>query len=441
MKKTTLFAIILTLALGAAAASAQTTDTAQLDRFFDRLAEKNKAMGSLSIARDGQTLYSRAVGYSRLDGAEKKPASAATRYRIGSVSKLFTAVMIYQLVERGKLKLTDTLDKFFPQIPNAGKITIEQMLAHRSGIHSFTGDPDFPTWLAKPQTRDQMLAVIARGKPDFEPGEKMAYSNSGYILLGYIVEKAGGKPYQDQLKEKITAKIGLADTYLGTGGLDAGKNESSSYKFLGDWKPETETHPSIPQGAGALVSTPNDLVRFIKAVFDLKLISQESLDRMTQNKMGMFAFPLDGKTFYGHNGRIDGFDAIVLYLPEEKLAIAYASNGTVYPVNDILRGVFDIYRNKPFQIPTFESVAVAPEILEKYVGVYASPGFPLKITITRDAATLYAQATGQSAFPLEATAPDKFKFDAAGVAIEFDAAGKQMTLRQRGREFVFTKEN
>ncbi|HEX8174950.1 MAG TPA: serine hydrolase domain-containing protein [Pyrinomonadaceae bacterium] len=434
------FALLLVLAL-CSASYAQALDKAKLDQFFDRLAEKNKAMGSLTIARDGQVLYARAIGYSQINGAVKKPSTATTRYRVGSITKMFTAAMLFQLVEEGKLKLTDTLDKFFPQIPNAKKITIAHILAHRSGIHSFTSDTDYPSWEMKPKTKDELLAIIAKGTPDFEPGEKMGYSNAGYIVLGYIVEKLAGKPYQDALKERITSKIGLKDTYFGTGNTELNRNESFSYKYAGDWKQESETHLSIPAGAGALISTPADLTKFIQALFDLKLVSQESLNQMMQNKMGMFTFPLNGKTFYGHGGGIDGFNALLVYLPEEKLAVAYTSNGMVYPANSILRGVFDIYWNKPFQIPTFESIAVSPEVLDKYVGVYSSPGFPLKITVTRNGATLQAQATGQSSFPLDATAQDKFKFEPAGIVMEFDAAKNQMTLKQRGQETVFTKEN
>lgn len=133
MKIKILFATLLTLALGAAS-YAQTLDKAKLDQFFDRLAEKNKAMGSLTIAKDGNIVYTRSIGYSQINGTEKKPLTAANRFRIGSITKMFTASMILQLVEEGKLKLTDTLDKFFPQVPNAKKITIEQILWHRSGI-------------------------------------------------------------------------------------------------------------------------------------------------------------------------------------------------------------------------------------------------------------------------------------------------------------------
>src|SRR5688500_15360040 len=171
------------------AVSAQTLDKAKLDRFFDRLAEKNKAMGSLTIAKDGKVLYTRAIGYSQLGGSERKPATTVSRYRVGSITKTFTVAMIFQFVEEGKLKLSDTLDKFFPQIPNAGKITIEHMLLHRSGIHDFIKEPDFRAWSLSPRTKDETLAFIARGTPDFEPGEKRSYSNAAYVLLGYVVEQ------------------------------------------------------------------------------------------------------------------------------------------------------------------------------------------------------------------------------------------------------------
>jgi D-alanyl-D-alanine carboxypeptidase len=133
MKAKVLFATLLTLAFFTAG-YAQTLDKAKLDQFFDRLAEKNKAMGSLAIVKDGKVLYSRAIGYSQINGTEKKPLTTANRFRIGSITKMFTATMILQLIEEGKLKLTDRLDEFLPQIPNAGKITIAQILSHRRGI-------------------------------------------------------------------------------------------------------------------------------------------------------------------------------------------------------------------------------------------------------------------------------------------------------------------
>src|SRR5262245_5724924 len=134
-----LFTALLTLA-PSITAFAGPLDTAKLDQFLDRLAAKNKAMGSLVIAKDGNVLYSRAIGYGQINGAEKRPLTPASRFAIASITKTYTAVMILQLVEEGKLKLTETVDKFFPQVPNAQKITIEQIIAHRSGITNVIRD-------------------------------------------------------------------------------------------------------------------------------------------------------------------------------------------------------------------------------------------------------------------------------------------------------------
>lgn len=156
--------------------------------------------------------------------------------------------------------------------------------------------------------------------------------------------------------------------------------------------------------------------------------------------LGMEPFAFAGKTFYGHTGGADNYGAWLAYLPDEKLAVAYTTNAKVYPVANIIRGVIDIYYNKPFTIPSLESVTVSSEVLNKYVGTYSNPESPAKFTITGDGTTLFFQPPGaQSPVPLEATAEDKFQIEGA-VVIEFDAANNRMTIKRRGGERVFTKE-
>lgn len=297
--------------------------------------------------------------------------------------------------------------------------------------------------MTAPKTQSEMLAVISKSQPDFEPNARADYSNSNYVLLGYIVEKASGKSYQTLLKEKITSKIGLSNTSLG-GKINSADNQSYSYNFVGVWKPATETDMSVPGGAGAIISTPTDLTKFIEALFNGKLVSENSLNQMkTMTEgygMGMFQYPLDGKKAFGHTGGIDGFNSVLIYVPEEKLSIAYVSNGMVYPLNDILLAAYAVYSKKPYEIPSFETVLLKPEELNQYTGVYSSAEIPLKLTITKGDGTILAQLTGQPAFPLEATAKDKFKFDAVGVVMEFDTEKKQLTLKQGGRQFLFTKD-
>lgn len=419
----------------------QDLDKAKLDQLFDRLAEKNKGMGTLVISKNGQVIYTRSIGYSQITGAVKKPLTSTSRYRIASVTKMFTSVMILQLVEEGKLKLTDKLDQFFPQIPNASKITIEQILSHRSGIPNVKPDREHTLSI----TKDEMLNLIINATPAFEPDTKHSYSNSGYFILGLILEKITSQSYGESLEQRITSKIGLMDTYTATGNIEVDKNESLTYFYIGnEWKQMPETHPSILFGAGSIVSTPNDMAKFIQALFELKLISQESLERAKTMRdgdgFGMETFLLADKTFYGHTGGGDNYGAWLAYQPEEKLTIAYASNAKGYAVADIIRTVVDIYYDKPVAIPTFESLALSPELLDKYVGIYSTPSAPVKFTITRNGTTLYMQPPGQSAVPLEATAENKFKIEGA-LIIEFDVDKKQMTIKRSNGERIFTKEN
>ena len=442
MKNKTLFAVITACVLFTTGYT-QAIDKVKLDSFFDRLAEKNKAMGSLTIAKDGKLLYTRAIGYSQINGTEKKALTGASRFRIGSITKMFTATMILQLVEEGKLKLTDPLSTFFPQVPNAPNITILQILSHRSGIPNIKSDPQRKS--STPITKDEMLALITEGMPDFEPDTKHLYSNSGYFLLGLIIEKVTGKSYGEALGERISSKIGLRDTYLATGNIDVSKNESLTYFRLGnEWKQGGETHPSLLFSAGAIISTPNDMAQFIHALFDGKLIARQSLAQMITLRdgegLGMDSFAFAGKTFYGHTGGADNYGAWLAYLPEEKLAVAYTTNAKVYPVGNIVGGVVDICYNKPFEIPRFETIEVSTELLDKYVGVYSNPEAPVKFTITRDGTILYVKPGAEGAAPLEAMGPDKFQIEGA-VIIEFDAAKKQMKVKRRGGERVFTKDN
>lgn len=442
--KTKILSALLTIAWFSAAFG-QTLDKAKLDQFFDRLAEKNQAMGSLAIVKDGKVLYSRAIGYSQINRTEKKPLTAANRFRIASIGKMHSAVMILQVVEERKLELTDTLDKFFPQVPNAKKITIAQMLSHRSGIPNVRRDWDPQRNWTNGITKNEMLALIAKATPDFEPDTKQSYSNSGYFLLGLILEKITGKSYAEALEERITSKIGLAETYTAAGYIDVNKNESLTYIHCGgDWEQVRETHPSIAYGAGQIMSTPIDMAKFIQALFDGKIVSKESLNRMKTIRdgegLGMVPFTFAGKTFYGGTGGGDNYGSWLAYQPEEKLAVAYTTNAKIYPVANIVSGAIDIYYNRPFQIPTFETIAVSPEVLDKYVGVYSSSEAPVKFTITRKDARLFVQPGKESATALEATAPDKFQLGGGRIVFEFDAAKEQMIHKRGGGERVFTKE-
>lgn len=420
---------------------AQELNTKKLDSLFDILEQNDRFMGSLALSHKGSVIYSRAIGYDNVE-AQKK-STIHSRYRIGSISKMFTSALIFKAVEGKLLTLETTLDTYYPTIPNATKITVGNLLNHRSGIFNLTNDPSYTTWNTESKTKAELLDKIAKSGSDFEPDSKASYSNSNYILLTFILEELHQKAFKDIVADGITTPLGLSNTYVGDK-IDLAKNEAYSYTFSGNWKKETETDMSIPLGAGALVSTPTDLLQFIEALFSGKIISEDSLAKMTTLKdnygMGIFQYPFNQKKSFGHTGGIDAFRSILGYFKEDQLSVAMTSNATNYDNNDIIIGALSAFYNTPYTLPSFANIVFTPEELEAYTGVYASPDIPLKITITQESATLIAQATGQGAFAVEAQSKTVFEYKAAGVVLEFALEKNEMTLKQGGGTFVFTKE-
>lgn len=190
----------------------QAPNTKKLDSLFSTLQQHELANGSIAVSLNGKIVYQRAIGFAALEGNKKIAPDINTKYRIGSISKMFTAVMIFQLIGEGKLHLSDKLATYFPQLPNADKITIKNMLYHRSGLHDYTHDTNFPDWMNKPKTHKELLQIIAGKGADFEPDAKADYCNSNYLLLSYIIEKIDKAPYATALEKRITTKLGLTHT-------------------------------------------------------------------------------------------------------------------------------------------------------------------------------------------------------------------------------------
>jgi CubicO group peptidase (beta-lactamase class C family) len=433
--------IALLIVFSSAQAIAQNIDKVKLDAYFDQLEKHEKFMGNVAVSRNGVIIYSKSIGFA--DVANKIKANENSKYRIGSISKTFTTVLVMKAAEEKKLNLNQTIDKYFPDIKNADKITVSNLLYHRSGIHSFTDDQDYLTWNTQSKTEKEMLEIIVKGGSNFEPDSKSEYSNSNFLLLTFIVEKSFGKPYKDLIDKYIVKPAGLKNTGLGEK-IDTGKNECKSYSYTDRWNLEPETDISIPLGAGGIVSTPTDLVKFSDALFSGKLVSKESLEQMKtingQFGMGLFKIPFYDKTGFGHTGGIDGFSSVFSHFADGNISYAMISNGTNFNNNNISIAVLSAVYGENFEIPKFDIYKPVPEELDQYTGVYSSTQVPLKITITKGSANLVAQATGQSAFPLEATEKDKFKFDQAGVVMEFNPAENSMVLKQGGGEFLFKKE-
>lgn len=419
----------------------------KLDALFDLLESNDKFMGSVAVSRDGRILFQKQCG--SLAKKETAKSNSETQYRIGSITKTFTAVMIMQLVEEELLSLDAKLSKFYPNLANADQITMAQMLGHRSGIGSITDDPTYGQWKNNKSTRDEMMKLIAKQPSRFEPGSQTAYSNSNFVLLGYIIEDLTKSTYADQLQSRICKKIGLQRTAYATE-PDTNANVATSFRWSGDgWQEVDQTDPSIPHGAGAIMSTPSDLTRFVESLFAGKLVSMESLSQMTPAGVGMgkglIGFPFGPKVAFGHGGGIDGFQSNLGYFKDDKIAVAIVGNGLNYDLNEVMIGILSIVFERPYTLPTFAEVDVSAEKLKRFEGAYAREKFPLKITVTVKDNRLVGQATGQSAFTLTATSETDFKFDPAGIAMSFteSKAGSgydTLMLKQGGVDLEFRKE-
>ena len=421
---------------------AQDFNQKKLDQYFNTIEEKDRFMGSVAVSQNGEIIYTKSIGYADIENGIK--ADKNTKYRIGSISKTFTSVLVLKAIEEGKLELDQTIGKFFPSIENAKKITIRQLLNHRSGIFNFTNDESYLTYHIEPKTEKEMIEIIAKAGSVFEPDSKAEYSNSNFVLLTFILERTFKSSYSELLSKYIAQPIGLKNTSVGAE-INVKNNEAKSYGYFSSWKEEPETNMSIPLGAGCVISTPSDLVKFSEALFAGKLVNKESLELMKTMKdnygIGLFSYPFGDKIGFGHTGGIDSFRSNFSYFSDGEISYAMTTNGTNMEINNVSIAVLSAVFNEPYAIPNFEVYEVTSEELDQYLGVYSSAEMPLEITVTKKGNSLIAQGTNQPALPLEATDQHLFKFDQAGAVFEFNPSKDEMTLKQGGGEFLFVKQD
>lgn len=437
--------ILITLIFLISSCHTQNINTAELESLFHALEKNDLAIGSLAIAKDGKLLYQNIIGDALKDTLSVK-ANDSTKYKIGSVTKTFTAVMIFQLIEEGKLRLEDPLDKFFPEIPNSGSITIANLLNHQSGLPNYTEGTNFDEWMDNPRSHDELIKLISQREIKIEPGTKTVYCNSNYLLLSYIIEKVTQIPYEQALKERIVNRIGLKHTYYG-GFSNIVNNESLSYTFNeGIWMAEKETHPSIHSGAGGIVSNPTDLIVFMNALISYQLISKQSFKKMKALKnncgMGFWGKRVGQLEGFGHGGKTEGFLAELYYFPEEKLTVAYCTNGYVYPVENIFEDVINILSGKKFMTPDFNGITMENSDLDPYLGTYKSTPAQPQITVncTKKNNRLIVQ-TQDVDFAFIPIGNHEFMNKQFGYFFEFDPEKETLLIKEKANVYFLKKEN
>lgn len=412
-------------------------DKEKMDLLFSTIEENDKAMGSISIFQNGEEVYQNSFGYA--DVENNIPATAKTIYRIGSISKTYTAAIIMQLVDENKLTLDTKLETYFPEIPNAKKITIEHLLRHRSGLFDYLNTEDFNDWMEKPKSQSELIRIFVDNGVVFSPDKKYEYSNTNYVLLAFIAEKIESKVFSEIIKQRISLPLELNSTYYG-GKINTADNEALSYKKMKSWRPSTEIDMSIPMGAGGVVSTAAQVNLFYNALFDGKVVSERSLKKMKKMGIGLSQAKPFGKEAFWFIGAIDGFSSIVIYFPADKLSFSLTFNALAMKMGYISDGVLSVFFGKEYKFPDFKpALELSSTDLDIYLGIYGSPELPFKITISKEDDMLIAEAPGVGALPLEAYEIDKFKSDVEGVQFHFLSTEKKLIFNMGG-DHILTKE-
>ncbi len=433
---------LLLFLLMSAICIAQNENYKQLDRFFDVLYQNDKIMGTMTIMKDGKVVYSKSTGYQYINKKNKKEASSQSKYRIGSVTKTFTATMIFQLVDEGKIKLDNILSDYFPKVANASNIKISNLLDHSSGLYNITNDKNFSKWMLEPSTTEDMLSRIVKYDIDFQPGEKHEYSNTNFILLGYILEMIEGKNYGELLRERIAVPLSLKNTYYGDV-IDINADECLSYIYEDDasMSEADQTEMSNPGGAGGIVSNPSDLVVFVDALFNGKLMSADSFNAMTTIKAdeygsGILSAKKEGLTLYAHNGRIDFFQSVMVYIPELKAAIALNANALDYDLMPIMFNAIGTVMGRDISIPSFNSLELTEAQVKQYEGVYESKELPFDLVFEAHGRVLKGAPEGSNLKNLTSTKKNEFTLDQLGIVLNFDIEKETVLFARAGNPTI-----
>jgi len=418
---------------------------ARLDAYLQASHELERFSGSVLVARGGRIVLRQGYGLANYELGV--PNTPETKFRLGSITKQFTAMIVLQLEARGLLKVTDTVAAFFPDYPQGDRITIHHLLTHTAGIPNLTDFPDYAATMALPTTPAESLARFKDLPLAFEPGERFSYSNSGYILLGAIIEKVSGRPYEECLRENILIPLGMNDT-----GYDHAatvlKGRASGYDFADDRMVNAPyIDMSVPFAAGALYSTVDDLYKWDRALSTDRLVPRAVLDRIFTPFKDGYAYgwlvgSSAGRRNIRHGGGINGFSTDISRFPDDDACIIVLNNfntGFISEISDALAaGLF----GQPVEIPRARTVVAPPdEVLDAYAGRYQPDGLPVVFTITRDNGRLYVQVPGQPRAPLWAESETQFFMKSVSFDLTFHKTAGRVTdfVLVQGKRELFAR--
>lgn len=413
--------MVLSLAPGlvAAASPSDAVVARQAQALLEQSVRPDAPGLELLIARGDRVLFHAARGSADMELGV--PLRTGQVYRIASITKVFTAAEVLKLAEQGRLSLDDTLDKYLPDFPNASHIRLRQLLNHTAGISDIARNPQ-PGFMARKLDTATLLAEVASRDPAFAPGTQQSYSNGGYIVLGAVIEKVTGEPWYQAIDEHLLAPLGLRQTRYGDNaaiipGRVAGYTTDTPDHSV---RNASYINASVPAAAGALVSTAEDLYRWMRSLAGGRVISQASFAQMTTAAtlppgttvthpygLGVYLWQVRGKTMVGHTGQINGFASAAGYVPDAQITVVVLANDDNMDARTMARRLAALALGQPYDTPV--AVPLSSVELHAPEGSYRIDNTSLEMLTVKDG-QLLAQRTGRHAVPLQATAQGRLYF-------------------------------
>jgi CubicO group peptidase (beta-lactamase class C family) len=426
----------------AAAPTCPTPDFArQAQDLIKPYLEAESFSGSILVAKDGTPVWRESFGAA--DREWDVPNTADTKFRLGSITKQFTAAAILQLIDQGKLSVDDPISKYYVDAPAAwSKVTIKHLLTHTSGIPSYTALPGFFEKSSMSPLSPDGIIKLTRDMPlEFEPGTKYNYDNTGYILLGYVIEKVSGETYAGYVAKHIFTPLGMKDTGYDVSDLIL-RHRASGYKPTKDgWKNADYLDMTLPYAAGSLYSTTGDLLIWDRALTEGKILTPASRQAMFTDYGNHYGFgwgikPVAGHDQVSHGGGINGFSTGISRYPKDGVVAIVLANYAGSPSNGIAENLAGLCVGT-WRPP--KAITLPTATLDRYVGAYVlSPTFTL--TITRQGDQMISQGTNQGPAPIYPSAPGEFFLKIVDAQISFtqtgDAAATALVLHQGGRDTI-----
>lgn len=418
--------IFILILLASLSVKSQSTRT-KIDSLLNAYVAIHKFNGSALVIQDGKQVYEKSYGYQ--NAAIKSLNTKHSVFPIGSLTKPFTALVILKLAEEKKLSINDPISKYIPDYPRGKEIQIKHLLTHTAGLYESFRNPKYLEALTTNYAfrPEEKMAFFKNEPLDFEPGSKFSYSNSGYDLLGIIIEKVTGLSYSTALSRYIFKPLKMHKSGFNFQELKD-KNKVTGYSFASSTK-QVEIkfwNPTLTYSSGALYSTTGDLLKFYKGLSDFKIVSKETFNQATTPFLGGYGYgwfidKLYGDTVIDHGGNVAGATSYFLMMPKHQTCIILLNNITSTALENIGNSMYAALQNKPYNIPKpKKEIEIAENSLLKYMGTY-EVSEKYKVQISMEAGKLFMQKNNEDKIKLSAEREGLFFIKDGDMVLEFIA--------------------